>query len=109
MHEFRTILYEVERGRARITLNRPEKLNALSLELQEELNRALWDADNDTAVHAVIIKTTPLSTPSSSKGTGAPSARATTSPPPPAPKRTPPQRTATTPPSIANCATKTGA
>ena len=56
MHEYRTILYEVERGRARITLNRPEKLNALSLELQEELNRALWDADNDTAVHAVIIK-----------------------------------------------------
>lgn len=56
MHDYRTILYEVERGRARITLNRPEKLNALSLELQEELNRALWDADNDTAVHAVIIK-----------------------------------------------------
>jgi enoyl-CoA hydratase len=54
--EFKTILYEVEKGRARITLNRPEKLNALSLELQEELNRALWEADNDTAVHCVILR-----------------------------------------------------
>ncbi|GIW13657.1 MAG: enoyl-CoA hydratase [Tepidiforma sp.] len=56
MHDYRTILYEVERGRARITLNRPEKLNALSLELQQELHDALWEADNDTRVHAVIIR-----------------------------------------------------
>ncbi|MFN0147467.1 MAG: crotonase/enoyl-CoA hydratase family protein [Dehalococcoidia bacterium] len=54
--EFRTIIYEVEKGRARITLNRPEKLNALSMELQTELNQALWEADNDTNVHAVIIR-----------------------------------------------------
>lgn len=54
--DYKTIVYEVEKGRARITLNRPEKLNALSLELQEELNHALWDADNDTNVHCVIIK-----------------------------------------------------
>ena len=56
MSAYTTILYEVDRNRARITFNRPEKLNALSTELQEELNQALWDADNDTAVHAVIIK-----------------------------------------------------
>ncbi len=54
--DYETIVYEVERGRARITLNRPEKLNALSLQLQEELNRALWEADNDTRVHAVILR-----------------------------------------------------
>jgi enoyl-CoA hydratase len=54
--EFRTIIYEVEKGRARITLNRPEKLNALSMELQTELNAALWEADNDTNVRAVIIR-----------------------------------------------------
>ncbi len=56
MPNYSNLLYEVERGRARITFNRPEKLNALSMQLQEELNQALWDADNDTAVHAVIIK-----------------------------------------------------
>src|SRR5512144_2921580 len=53
---FETILYEVERGRARITLNRPDKLNALTLELQAELAEALWEADNDTSVHCVIIR-----------------------------------------------------
>lgn len=33
---FEHIIYEVERGRARITLKRPEKRNALSIELVEE-------------------------------------------------------------------------
>ena len=50
------ILVEVERGRARITLNRPEKRNALSLALLEELHDALWDADADREVHAVIVR-----------------------------------------------------
>jgi len=35
------ILYEVDRGRARVTLNRPDKRNALSLALVEELEAAL--------------------------------------------------------------------
>jgi enoyl-CoA hydratase len=56
MSEFESIIYEVERGRARITLNRPEKLNALSLKLQSELNEALWEADNNKAVHCVILR-----------------------------------------------------
>ena len=53
---YRTILYQVESGRARITLNRPEKRNALSETLLEELNHALWDADADNRVHAVIVQ-----------------------------------------------------
>jgi enoyl-CoA hydratase len=56
MNTFNTILYEVADGRARITLNRPDKLNALSLELQAELNEALWEADNHRDVHCVIIR-----------------------------------------------------
>ncbi|MCY4096037.1 MAG: crotonase/enoyl-CoA hydratase family protein [Gammaproteobacteria bacterium] len=56
MGEFDSILYEVEDGRARITLNRPEKLNALTLKLQSELNEALWEADNNRAVHCVILR-----------------------------------------------------
>jgi enoyl-CoA hydratase len=54
--DYQTIQYEVENGRARVTLNRPEKLNALSRQLQEELNAAMWEADNDTAVRVVILR-----------------------------------------------------
>lgn len=56
MSNFNAIIYEVADGRARITLNRPDKLNALSLELQAELNEALWEADNNQDVHCVIIR-----------------------------------------------------
>ena len=53
---FKNIRYEIEKGRARITLNRPEKRNALSIELVEELRDALWEADDDKSVHCVIIR-----------------------------------------------------
>ncbi len=53
---FEHVLYEVDAGRARITLNRPEKRNALSWQLQRELCDALWEADNDRAVHAVALR-----------------------------------------------------
>jgi enoyl-CoA hydratase len=53
---FENITYEVEKSRARITLNRPEKRNALSIELVEELRDALWEADDDKSVHCVILK-----------------------------------------------------
>ena len=56
METFEQIIYEVVNKTAKITLNRPEKLNALSLQLQSELSEALWEADNDQAVHSVIIK-----------------------------------------------------
>lgn len=56
MGDPQNILYEVERGRARITLNRPEKRNALSFALLSELSEALWDADADREVHAVILR-----------------------------------------------------
>ena len=56
MSGFESILYAKERGRARITLNRPERLNALSLKLMTELNEAVWEADNDRDVHCIIVK-----------------------------------------------------
>jgi len=56
MTDFEFIIYEVEAGRARITFNRPAKRNALSIPLMEELNAALWEADNDKAVHCVILR-----------------------------------------------------
>ena len=56
MDAFGQIIYEVVNKTAKITLNRPEKLNALSLQLQSELSEALWEADNDREVHSIIIK-----------------------------------------------------
>ena len=53
---YENIRYEVDNGRARISLNRPEKRNALSIELVEELRDALWEADDDTSVHCVILR-----------------------------------------------------
>lgn len=50
------ILYEVERGRARITLNQPKRRNPLSSALLSELVDALWEADDDRAVHCVILR-----------------------------------------------------
>ena len=50
------IMYEVRDGVARITLNRPEKLNALSPGMLSLLHDALWEADDDTSVHCVVLK-----------------------------------------------------
>ena len=56
MVAYEQILYEVRDGSARITLNRPEKLNAISQQMMQELHDALWEADDDTDVHAVSIQ-----------------------------------------------------
>jgi enoyl-CoA hydratase len=53
---FEHIRYEVEGGAARITLNRPEKLNAISPLMLRELHDALWEADDDTSVHCVVLR-----------------------------------------------------
>tara|TARA_B100000686_G_scaffold81154_1_gene87625 strand:+ start:2742 stop:3626 length:885 start_codon:yes stop_codon:yes gene_type:complete len=49
------LLYEVRDGKAYVTLNRPEKLNALSRELQQDIHDAMWEADNDSRVHCVVL------------------------------------------------------
>jgi enoyl-CoA hydratase len=50
------LLYETIDRVARITLNRPEKLNALSVALQTELLQAAKQAEADPSIHAVIIR-----------------------------------------------------
>ncbi len=56
MSAYEHIAYEKEAGRARIVLNRPEKHNAISPTMQRELHDALWVADEDPEVHAMVIK-----------------------------------------------------
>jgi enoyl-CoA hydratase len=54
--DYEQIRYEVEDGRARITLARPDKHNAMTPRLLEELEHALWEADDDCAVHCVVLR-----------------------------------------------------
>ena len=49
------VLYEKDRHVARITLNKPEKRNALDEELSRELCAALQKARDDDDVRAVVL------------------------------------------------------
>jgi methylglutaconyl-CoA hydratase len=49
------VLYEVEGSLARVTLNRPEKRNALSESLVAQLKEALRRANGDEAVRVIVI------------------------------------------------------
>jgi enoyl-CoA hydratase len=53
---FEHLPYETDDRVALITLNRPDKLNALSLELCDEVKRAIAEADADTEVRVVVIR-----------------------------------------------------
>ena len=50
-----TILINNENNIRIISLNRPEKLNAITLEMATELNNAIQDAANDAAVKCLVI------------------------------------------------------
>jgi enoyl-CoA hydratase/carnithine racemase len=49
------ILCDVDRGVALITLNRPEKLNAIIAEMGQQFDRAMVEAGADPQVRAVVI------------------------------------------------------
>ena len=50
-----TLLYSVDDAVATITLNRPEKMNAFTAQMRDDLVAALDETDADDAVRAVII------------------------------------------------------
>jgi enoyl-CoA hydratase/carnithine racemase len=52
---FETLRYDVDDGVSTVTLNRPEKLNAVTPTSIEELIAAFDDADRDDRVRAVIV------------------------------------------------------
>lgn len=53
--EFETLLVRVEGAVALLTVNRPDKLNALNAKTFEELGRALDALEADPAVRAVVV------------------------------------------------------
>jgi enoyl-CoA hydratase/carnithine racemase len=54
--EYRNLLVTADGAAARIILNRPEKRNALSLELMEELITALREASAQAATRVIVIE-----------------------------------------------------
>ncbi len=52
---YQFILYEVEQGVARLTLNRPDVLNSFNKEMAQEVQAALVHAQADEAVRTVLL------------------------------------------------------
>jgi len=52
---YETILYEKQNGVAKITLNRPQSLNAFTPQMNAELQNALKEGDGDDAVRCFLI------------------------------------------------------
>lgn len=52
---YKNILYKVEDQIAYVTMNRPKSMNALNIEVLEELLAAFQEADNDNEVRAIIV------------------------------------------------------
>lgn len=55
MDGFRSIAYETSGQIATITLARPERLNAIDLEMPSEIRRAVGLAQNDRMVHVIVV------------------------------------------------------
>ena len=53
--QFETVLVDVDRKVATVTLNRPEKKNAINFVMQRELHDAIWALDADDGVRAIIV------------------------------------------------------
>ncbi len=55
MSDYRKVIYRVEQGIAHLSLNRPERRNALDQELLTELRHALRAASVDGSVRLVVV------------------------------------------------------
>src|SRR5207247_9456702 len=53
--EKKSVLYSVNGAIARLTLNRPEKRNALNETVIDDLKQGLRQADSDKTMHVVVI------------------------------------------------------
>jgi enoyl-CoA hydratase/carnithine racemase len=53
---FTSVRYETDGRIARITLNRPERLNAIDREMPGEIRRAVEEANADDGVHVIVLQ-----------------------------------------------------
>lgn len=52
---YETILYDAADGVATVTLNRPERMNALNDQIVCELHEAMWRADADPSARVIVL------------------------------------------------------
>ena len=55
MYEYETLDVKIDNGVARLTLNRPKKLNAMNEKMMHELSDAFSKLDNDANAKAVVL------------------------------------------------------
>ena len=53
--DFNEIRYDVENGTATVTLNRPEKMNAMTVTMRKALIEVFGEADRDDDVRVVVV------------------------------------------------------
>jgi 2-(1,2-epoxy-1,2-dihydrophenyl)acetyl-CoA isomerase len=53
--DFQNILYAKQNGVATLTFNRPQAMNAFTIEMNGEVQRALKDADEDKSVRVIVL------------------------------------------------------
>ena len=53
--KFKTLLFDVRDSLARITLNRPEAVNTINVEMSKELMHVVMQCDEDPLIRAVLI------------------------------------------------------
>jgi enoyl-CoA hydratase len=56
MTDFTTLSYDVRDAKAYLTLNRPERLNAINDEMPGEIRAAVERANNDDAVRVIVVQ-----------------------------------------------------
>ena len=52
---YKTILFEVEEGVARLTLNRPDRLNSFTVGMHREVAEVLTRVENDAAIRSLLL------------------------------------------------------
>ncbi len=53
--DFQTIQYEKSGGAARLTLNRPDRLNSFTVQMHEEVKAALDDLEQDASIRTLLL------------------------------------------------------
>jgi enoyl-CoA hydratase/carnithine racemase len=53
--DFETVLVDIDRGVATVTLNRPDMKNAMNLQMEQDLHDAMWALEADDDVRVIVV------------------------------------------------------